>query len=98
MIKSRGEKVPPREVEEVLRAAGGVTEAAVIGVPHRLLGEAVQAHVATRPGSERDARMLMAFCARRLEDYMVPHEVVFHDELPKTANGKLDKLALAGRR
>ena len=98
MIKSRGEKVPPREVEEVLRAAEGVSEAAVIGVPHRLLGEAVQAHIATRPQTELDARALIRYCAQRLEDYMVPHEVVFHDELPKTANGKLDKLALAGRR
>jgi amino acid adenylation domain-containing protein len=98
MIKSRGEKVPPREVEEVLRAAEGVSEAAVIGVPHKLLGEAVQAHVATRPGTDLDARALIAYCAQRLEDYMVPHEVVFHEELPKTANGKLDKLALAGRR
>jgi amino acid adenylation domain-containing protein len=97
IIKSRGEKVPPAEVEEVLRAADGVREAAVIGVPDRLLGEAVQAHVAPQPGRDLDERALIAYCARHLEDYMVPRQVVIHDELPKTANGKLDKRALAGR-
>ncbi len=95
IIKSRGEKVPPSEVEEVLRAADGVREAAVIGVPDRLLGEAVQAHVAPQPGRELDERALLVHCASRLEDYMVPRRVVIHDELPKTANGKLDKRALA---
>ncbi len=48
-------------------------------------------------GRELDARMLMAACAQRLEDYMVPRRIVIHDELPKTANGKLDKRALAER-
>ncbi len=95
IIKSRGEKVPPAEVEEVLRTAEGVREAAVIGVPDRLLGEAVQAHVAPQPGHDLEERPLIAHCARRLEDYMVPRQVVIHDELPKTANGKLDKRALA---
>ncbi len=96
IIKSRGEKVVPREVEEVLRSADGVREAAVIGIPDRLLGEAVQAHVAAQAGSELDQRTLLAHCAQRLEDYMIPRQVVIHDELPKTANGKLDKRALAG--
>jgi amino acid adenylation domain-containing protein len=95
MIKSRGEKVPPAEVEEVLRAAEGVREAAVIGVPDRLLGEAVQAHVAPRPGAELSERALLTRCAQLLEDYMVPRKIVIHAELPKTPNGKLDRRALA---
>jgi acyl-CoA synthetase (AMP-forming)/AMP-acid ligase II len=95
IIKSRGEKVVPREVEEVLRAAEGVGEAAVIGVPDRLLGQAVQAHVAPQPGAELDERALLAACAAQLEDYMIPRRVVIHEALPKTANGKLDKRALA---
>jgi amino acid adenylation domain-containing protein len=94
IIKSRGEKVVPREVEEVLRAADGVGEAAVIGIPDRLLGQAVQAHVAPQPGAELDERTLLARCAAHLEDYMVPRQIVIHDALPKTANGKLDKRAL----
>ena len=95
IIKSRGEKVPPGEVEEVLRAADGVKEAAVIGVPDRLLGEAIQGHVAPQPGRELDERALRAHCAARLEDFMVPRRIMIHEELPKTANGKLDKRALA---
>ena len=95
IIKSRGEKVVPREVEEVLMRAPGVREVAVIGVPDRLLGEAVHAHVGADPGTELDERELLRHCAEQLEDFMVPRRAVIHAELPKTANGKLDRRALA---
>ena len=95
IIKSGGEKVPPREVEEVLHEAPGVREAAVVGVPDKVLGQAVRAHVALEPGHNQDAAGLRRYCAQRLEDYMVPRSVVFHEELPRTDNGKLDRLALA---
>ena len=95
IIKSRGEKIAPREVEEVLHTAAGVREAAVVGVADALLGEAVVAHVSPRDGVTLDPRALRRHCAERLEDYMVPGRVLVHDELPKTDNGKLDKLALA---
>jgi long-chain acyl-CoA synthetase len=95
IIKCRGEKVAPGEVEEVLYLATGVREAAVVGVEDDLLGQAVVAHVSAEPGYELDARALRQHCAQRLEDYMVPKRVVVHDELPKNDNGKLEKLALA---
>jgi acyl-CoA synthetase (AMP-forming)/AMP-acid ligase II len=98
IIKSRGEKVAPREVEEVLHSAPGVCDAAVVGVPDDLLGEAVQAHVSPLPGHELDPRALRRFCAERLEDHMVPRTVIVHDALPKSENGKIDRLTLAGRR
>ena len=94
IIKSGGEKVPPREVEEVLHTASGVREAAVVGMPDRMLGEAVCAHVALDPGHDADAAAIRRHCAEHLEDYMVPRKVVFHEELPRTENGKLDKQAL----
>ena len=94
IIKSGGEKVPPREVEEVLHEAPGVREAAVVGVPDKILGQAVCAHVALDPGQEQDPSALRRYCAQHLEDYMVPRSVVFHDELPRTHNGKLDRRAL----
>jgi acyl-CoA synthetase (AMP-forming)/AMP-acid ligase II len=95
IIKSRGEKVPPREVEEVLHLDSGIKEAAVVGVPDRLLGEAVHAHVSPREGSELDVASLKRLCAEHLEDYMVPQRIVIHEELPRNNNGKVDRLGLA---
>jgi acyl-CoA synthetase (AMP-forming)/AMP-acid ligase II len=95
IIKSRGEKVVPREVEEVLRGAPGVREAAVVGVADRLLGEAVHAHVSPQPDAELDERALLRHCGEHLEDYMVPQRVLIHSELAKTANGKIDRRTLA---
>lgn len=94
IIKSRGEKVVPKEIEDLLHSAPEVREAAVVGVPDKLLGEAVIAHVAPHAGEELDPGALRRLCAERLEDYMVPKRVVVHDELPRTGNGKLDRATL----
>lgn len=94
IIKSRGEKVVPKEIEDLLHTAPGVHEAAVVGVPDELLGEAVIAHVSPQTDAELDAGALRRLCAERLEDYMVPKRVVIHDELPRTGNGKLDRSTL----
>ncbi len=94
IIKSRGEKVAPREVENVLYALPGVAEAAVIGVPDPLLGQAIKAFVvAANPAL--NAQAVLAHCRRHLEDLMVPHHVEFRTELPKTATGKVNKRQLA---
>jgi long-chain acyl-CoA synthetase len=98
IIKSRGEKVPPRDVEEAIYGDPAVKEVAVVGVPDRLLGEAVHAHVSAKEGQELDPASLKRLCAEHLEDYMVPQQVVIHDELPRNTNGKVDRLLLAGRR
>jgi long-chain acyl-CoA synthetase len=95
MIKSGGEKVAPREVEEVLVGIVGVREAAVVGVPHRLLGQAVHAHVSLASPDAVGAEELKRHCAERLEDHMVPRVVTVHEELPRTPNGKIDKRTLA---
>jgi len=94
IIKSRGEKVSPAEVEDALYAISGVREAAVIGVPDELLGEAVHAYVALEDGSELTERDIIAGCRERLEGFMVPARVHFLDELPKTASGKIRKKGL----
>ena len=95
IIKSRGEKVPPREVEEVLHLDPSVHEAAVVGVPDRLLGEAVHAHVSPREDKDLDPGALKRLCAEHLEDYMVPQKIVIHDQLPRNQNNKVDRLGLA---
>jgi long-chain acyl-CoA synthetase len=95
IIKSRGEKVSPKEVENVLYELPGVREAAVIGVPDPLLGAAVKAIVAVEPGAGLTERAIIAHCAARLEEFMVPSQVEFRVELPKSENGKIARRAIA---
>lgn len=89
IIKTRGEKVSPKEVEDAVYALPGVREAAVIGVPDPILGQAVKAVLALAEGSNLTEREVIAHCARHLEDFMVPRSVEFRSELPKTDNGKI---------
>jgi long-chain acyl-CoA synthetase len=93
IIKSRGEKVPPKEVENVLYSLEGVLEAAVIGVFDPILGEAIKAFVVA-PGKAYSAAHVFAHCKARLEDFMVPRYVEFVESLPKTASGKIRKVEL----
>jgi amino acid adenylation domain-containing protein len=93
IIKSRGEKVPPREVENVLYTIPGVREAAVIGVADPMLGQAIKAFIVA-PGVRLTAAEVISFCKARLEYFMVPREVEFRDDLPKTGSGKLKRMEL----
>lgn len=95
MIKSRGEMVSPREVENALYALDGVLEAAVIGVPDDMLGAAVKAFLVLKPGYRYTEREVVRHCLGRLESFMAPKQVVFADCLPKTDNGKIRKTELA---
>jgi acyl-CoA synthetase (AMP-forming)/AMP-acid ligase II len=95
IIKSRGEKVSPREIEDVLYTLPGVSEAAVIGVPDDVLGQAIRAFVSLHDGAQLTEQDVLRHCARHLENFMVPRSVLFVDVLPKTASGKIDKLELA---
>ena len=86
-----GNNVAATEVEGVLYEHAGVLEAAVVGVPHEVLGEDVAAFVVAQPGHELDPDELSAFCAERLADYKVPRHIWFVDELPRNATGKVLK-------
>lgn len=94
IIKTRGEKVSPLEVENTLFAIPGVQEAAVVGVPDPVLGEAIRAFVVLAPGAELTAHDVITACRSRIEGYMVPRDVVFIDEMPKTTSGKVRKKSL----
>ena len=94
IIKSRGEKVSPREVENAIHALPGVFEVAVVGVDDALLGQAVHAFVVPAPGASLSERDVIAHCMSRLESFMVPKKVEFVDELPKTHTGKIRKTGL----
>jgi hypothetical protein len=94
IIKTRGEKVSPAEVENVLHGIPGVLEAAVIGVSDALLGHAIHAYVALADGAELSERQIKKVCQSRLENFMVPQQIHFLDELPKTTTGKISKRGL----
>jgi len=93
IIKSRGEKVAPKEVEITLYKIPSVVEAAVIGVPDPVLGEAIKAFVVSEDSELTEAKII-AFCRANLEDFMVPQQVEIRSELPKTTSGKIKKTDL----
>jgi acyl-coenzyme A synthetase/AMP-(fatty) acid ligase len=94
IIKTRGEKVAPRQVETVLHACPGVAEALVIGIDDAILGKAIHALV-VRSNPALTEREIIRHCARRLEDFMVPKSVEFRPELPRTDSGKASRLLAA---
>jgi long-chain acyl-CoA synthetase len=98
IIKSRGEKISPREVENVLCALGGVAQAVVLGAPDPLLGEAIEAYVVIQPGNRLTERDIFRHCLDHLEQFMVPKSVTIVPSLPMTPTGKVDKSALRHRR
>jgi acyl-coenzyme A synthetase/AMP-(fatty) acid ligase len=91
IIKSRGEKVSPKEVENTLYALDGVLEAAVVGETDEVLGQAIRAYVALAEGADLSAKRIIAHSAKNLEGFMVPKYVTILSELPKTTSGKLTK-------
>jgi acyl-coenzyme A synthetase/AMP-(fatty) acid ligase len=93
IIKSRGEKVAPKEIENVLYRLDGVQQAAVIGVPDPVLGEAIKAFIVAN-GSGLTQADVLRHCRAHLEDFMVPRSVEFRDDLPKTTSGKIRRAEL----
>jgi len=94
LIKCRGEKVAPREVENVLYRMNGVLEAAVIGVPDPVMGQVVKAFIVA-PGATLSEVDVISHCKANLEEFMVPRLVEFRVELPKTSSGKIRKVELS---
>ncbi len=88
IIKCKGEKVSPKEVENVIYGLKGVVEAAVVGVQDKMLGQAIKAFVVVKDAelSENDIKRQ---CSMHLENFMVPQFVEFRDSLPKTSSGKI---------
>jgi acyl-coenzyme A synthetase/AMP-(fatty) acid ligase len=93
IVNTRGEKVAPKEVENVLHDIPGVIEATVFGVPDPILGEALKAVIVADP--RVTSSDVLAHCRRSLEDFMQPKYLEFRSELPKTSSGKILRRALA---
>jgi acyl-coenzyme A synthetase/AMP-(fatty) acid ligase len=94
MIKSKGERVSPKEIENAICELAGVTEAAVIGVPDEILGQAIKAFIVPKKETALTETDIIAYCAKNLESFMVPKYVEFRDTFPKTLSGKVDKKLL----
>ena len=98
MIKSGGYRISPSEVEEVLMATGEFAQAAVIGLPDATLGNRVHAVAVVAEGRDPDPEQVRAYCTEQLPQHMVPREVEFVDELPRSPNGKVDYKVLRAER
>lgn len=94
IIKSRGEKVSPAEVERAIYQIEGVREVAVVGVADDVLGEAVKAFVVLGDGIALAPKDIQLECQKRLESFMVPKHIEIVAELPKGMTGKIQKTGL----
>ena len=97
IINRGGEKVSPREVDEILMDHPAVAQVVCFGMPHPKLGEEVAAVVVLKPGSAATDRELRAFVSERAAEYKVPKKILFMDEIPKGATGKLQRIGLAAK-
>jgi oxalate---CoA ligase len=95
IINRGGEKISPREVDEVLMDHPSVAQVVTFAVPHDKLGEDVAAAVVLREGAIASEKELREFVSQRLVDFKVPRKIVLLDEIPKGATGKLQRIGLA---
>ena len=95
IINRGGEKVSPREVDEVLMDHPAVLQVVTFAVPHDMLGEDVAAAVVLREGAGVSEAELRAFAGQRLAPFKIPKKIMFLEEIPKGATGKLQRIGLA---
>ena len=95
IINRGGEKISPREVDEVLMDHPAVQQVVTFAMPHPKLGEEVAAAVVLREGADADQAAIRDFAAGRLAGFKVPRRVVILDEIPKGPTGKLRRIGLA---
>ena len=97
MVISGGVNLYPREIEEVLLRHPGIAEGAIVGVPDEKWGERLKAFVVRKPGAAISAESVTAFCEGRISAMKTPKDVVFIDQIPRNANGKVLKTELRRR-
>ena len=95
LINRGGEKISPREIDEVLLTHPAIAEAVCFGVPHGTWGEEVEAAVVLREGETASAADVLAFCRERLADFKRPKQIHITQAIPRTATGKIQRGAVA---
>jgi acyl-CoA synthetase (AMP-forming)/AMP-acid ligase II len=93
-INRSGEKISPREVEEIIHRLPEVESVGVVGIPHQLYGEEVAAFITLRPGRSLEPERIREYCREYLAGFKVPREILFVDELPKGPSGKIQRRRL----
>lgn len=94
IIKTRGEKVSPVEIENVIYRIHGVKEVAALGVPDPIMGESIVVYLTTHDSVQLNEKEVQRYCMSNLEQFMIPKRVVFLTEMPKSTNGKINKKEL----
>lgn len=94
MLKVGGENVDPMEVEGLLLGCPGIHQVAVVGRPDARLAEVAVAYVQRAPGTDLDEAVVIAFCRGKVASFKIPQDVVFIEEFPMTASGKIRKVEL----
>ena len=97
IINRGGEKVSPREIDEVLMDHPSVAQCVCFAVPHAKLGEDIAVAIVLREATIADERSIKEFCSSRLAKFKVPETVIFLEEIPKGATGKLQRIGLAAK-
>ncbi len=92
MIKSGGQRISPKEIEEIITEIDGIQEVGVVGVDDDMLGQVVKAVIVTKPGIVLDEKKIRNYCLKNLAQYKIPKTIEFTaTALPKTASGKLKR-------
>jgi acyl-CoA synthetase (AMP-forming)/AMP-acid ligase II len=94
MIKSGGNRISAKELEDIIAQIPEVVEVAVIGAPHELLGEAIKAFVVPVPGANLTVQSVEQHCQKRLPAFKIPREFIFLKNMPHNGSGKILKLKL----
>jgi acyl-CoA synthetase (AMP-forming)/AMP-acid ligase II/acyl carrier protein len=97
VINRGGEKIAPREVDEVLLEHPAVAEAVTFAAPHPTLGEEVAIAVVLRPRAKATAKQLRRYAKARLADFKIPRQILFLKEIPKGPTGKVKRIGLAAK-
>jgi len=95
IINRGGEKISPREVDEIMMAHPAVHQWVTFGMPHAMLGEEVAAAVVLKQGAQASDAELRDFAKVKLADFKVPKKILILQEIPVGATGKLQRIGLA---
>jgi long-chain acyl-CoA synthetase len=94
MIKSKGERISAKEIENNISGMKGVAEVAVLGLPDDIIGQAIKAYIVRAPELKLTDKQVLKYCSENMETFMAPKYIEFLENLPKTPNGKIDKKQL----